>query len=115
MVASVPSKHLWSCKSAPRQGLIRHAGGVDPFGELRDVQERTRLKQKIHAALAKYGADEAGHEPLKWAYTEAGNVVARHHKVLFRRHVGLLYARIRKRRGIRWRWGGIWRKRAIGC
>ena len=83
MVASVPSKHLWSCKSAPRQGLIRHAGGVDPFGELRDVQERTRLKQKIHAALAKYGADEAGHEPLKWAYTEAGNVVARHHKVLF--------------------------------
>ena len=36
---------------------------------------------------------------LKWAYSEAGNVVARHHKAHPHRHVSLLYARIRKKRG----------------
>ncbi len=36
---------------------------------------------------------------LKWAYTEAGNVVARHHKIHSCRHVSLLYSRIRKKKG----------------
>ena len=36
---------------------------------------------------------------LKWAYSEAGNVVARYHKDHPHRHVSVVYARIRKRRG----------------
>ena len=36
---------------------------------------------------------------LKWAYTEAANVVARFHRTHSERHVSQLYARVMRRRG----------------
>jgi len=36
---------------------------------------------------------------LKWAYSEAANVIARYHQKYAFRHVGQLYARIRERKG----------------
>ena len=44
-------------------------------------------------------ADQDVNQYLKWAYTEAGNVVARYHKIHPHRHVSVLYARIRRRKG----------------
>jgi len=37
---------------------------------------------------------------LKWAYSEAGNVVARFHKVHPHRHVSQLYRRVRGKKGV---------------
>lgn len=36
---------------------------------------------------------------LKWAYSEAANVVARHHKIHPQRHVSKLYVRLMRKKG----------------
>ena len=60
------------------------------------------MTPRVHASGGKvrYGRTRQDvNRYLKWAYSEAGNVVARYYKDHPRRHVSVLYARVRKRRG----------------
>lgn len=57
---------------------------------------------RVHASGGKirYGRTRSDvNHYLKWAYAEAGNSVAVHHKRLAHRHVSQLYRRVRTRRG----------------
>ena len=77
-------------------------GDVRRFASAEHLASYAGTTPRVHSSGGKtrYGKlrQDVNHY-LKWAFVEAGNVVARHHKRWPDRHVSQLYARLRARKG----------------
>ena len=103
-----PTREVRLLETLPGVGFILavvmalEVGDVGRFPDAEHLASYAGMVPRVHSSGGKtrYGRTRQDvNRYLKWAYSEAGNVVARHHKAHPHRHVSLLYARIRKNRG----------------
>jgi transposase len=103
-----PTAELERLDTLPGVGLILGVVLVLEIGDIQRFRCAERLASyagtvpRVHASGGKtyYGRTRPDvNHYLKWAYTEAGNVVAVHRERFADRHVSQLYSRIRSRLG----------------
>jgi len=82
--------------------ILQEVGEVQRFASPERLAAYSGTVPRVHASggKARYGRlrPDTNHY-LKWAFSEAGNIVALQHKRSPQRHVSQLYQRIRQRRG----------------
>lgn len=103
-----PTKEIALLQTMPGVGpilsvvIMQEVGDVNRFGGPDRLASYAGTTPRVHASGDKvhYGRlrPDTNHY-LKWAYSEAGNSVARNHKCYPYRHSSCLYKRIRARRG----------------
>ena len=103
-----PTREVELLQTLPGVGFILatvialEVGDVGRFPGPGQLASYAGMTPRVHASGGKvrYGRTRQDvNRYLKWAYSEAANVVARYHKDHPHRHVSVLYARVRKRRG----------------
>jgi len=103
----LPTREVELLQSLPGVGFILatvialEVGDVGRFPGPEKLASYAGMVPRVHSSGGKtrYGRTRQDvNWYLKWAYSEAGNVVARYHEIHPRRHVSLLYARIQGRR-----------------
>ena len=106
--ALLPTKEVQLLETLPGVGFILavvialEVGDVGRFPDAEHLASYAGVVPRVHSSGGKtrYGRTRQDvNQYLKWAYFEAGNVVARHHRAWAEKHVSVLYARIRKKRG----------------
>ena len=103
-----PTEEVQRLDTLPGVGRILSVVMALEIGDVRRFACAERLASyagtvpRVHSSGGKtyYGRTRPDvNHYLKWAYTEAANVVAVHHRQTCVRHVSQLYSRIRRRRG----------------
>jgi transposase len=103
-----PTREVELLQTLPGVGFILavvialEVGDVGRFPDGEHLASYAGMVPRVHASggKARYGRTRQDvNRYLKWAYSEAGNVVARYHRVHPQWHVSRLYARIRGRSG----------------
>jgi len=98
-----PTREVELLQTLPGVGFILatvialEVGDVGRFPGPEKLASYAGMVPRVHSSGGKtrYGRTRQDvNRYLKWAYSEAGNVVARYHEIQPRRHVSLLYARI---------------------
>ncbi len=87
---------------SPTPLIALEVGDVERFPGPGHLASYARMVPRVQASGGKvrYGRTRQDvNRYLKWAYTEAANVVARFYKTHSERHVSQLYARIMRRKG----------------
>lgn len=102
----VPTGEVQLLESLPGVGFILavvialEVGDVGRFPGAEHLASYAGTVPRVHASGGKAGRTRQDvNRYLKWAYIEAGNVVARYHKIHPHRHVSQLYLRIMSKKG----------------